>query len=355
GEARTVGIRVRVPLDVARLDWDVAAKSGAAGDRVRVSQKVIAVHPVRVYQATLAQLDKPLVFPVERPADAVPGRGGVRVEVMSTLAGELAPVYEFFARYPYTCYEQRASKAIVLADDAMWKSVTASLPAYMDGDGLVKYFPVDWLQGSDVLTAYLVQIADSAGREWPEDGLRRMLSGLEAFATGRITRGSALPTADLTLRKLAAIEALARHGRAKAAMVDSITVDPPLWPTSGLLDWIGILQRVEDVPRRDELLGEALSQLRARINFQGTVMSFATERSDVLWWLMVSADVNANRALIAVLDDAGWREDVGRMVRGALARQRKGIWGTTVANAWGTVAIRRFSEAFDKTPATAAG
>jgi len=282
----------------------------------------------------------------------VPGRGGVRVEVMSTLAGELAPVYEFFERYPYTCYEQRASKAIVLGDEAMWKSVTASLPAHLDRDGLVKYFPVDWLLGSDVLTAYLLQIADSAGREWPEQGLERMLSGLEAFATGRITRAGALPTADLTVRKLAAIEALARHRRAKARMLDSITIDPPLWPTSALLDWIGILQRVEDVPEREQRLGEALSQLRARINFQGTVMSFATERNDALWWLMVSADVNANRALLAALGDPRWREDVGRMVRGALARQRKGIWGTTVANAWGTVAIRRFSEAFEKTPAS---
>ncbi len=352
GETKTVGIPVRVPLEVARLDWEVAAKSGAASDRLRVAQKVIAVHPVRVYQATLAQLDQPLVVPVERPADAVPGRGGVRVEVMSTLAGELAPVYEFFERYPYTCYEQRVSKAIVLADEAMWKSVTASLPAHLDHDGLVKYFPVDWLLGSDVLTAYLLQIADSSGREWPEQGLERMLSGLEAFATGRITRSSALPTADLTVRKLAAIEALARHGRAKARMLDSISVDPPLWPASALLDWIGILQRVEDVPERERRLDEALSQLRARINFQGTVMSFATERNDALWWLMVSADVNANRALLAVLGDPRWREDVGRMVRGALARQRKGIWGTTVANAWGAVAIRRFSEAFEKTPAS---
>ena len=77
-------------------------------------------------------------------------------------------------------------------------------------------FPIDWLPGSDALTAYLVQIADDAGREWPEESLARMLSGLEAFATGRIVRGSALPTADLTVRKLAAIEALSRHDRAKA-------------------------------------------------------------------------------------------------------------------------------------------
>src|SRR5207244_1105728 len=82
-------------------------------------------------------------------------------------------------------------------------------------------------------------------------------------------RGSALHTADLTVRKLAAIEALARHGRASAAMLESITVDPALWPTSALIDWIGILQRVEDIPERETHLAEALSQLRARINFQG--------------------------------------------------------------------------------------
>ena len=34
-----------------------------------------------------------------------------------------------------------------------------------------------------------------------------------------------------------------------------------------------------------------------------------------------------------------------------LSRQKRGIWGTTVANAWGVVAIRRFSEAFEKTAA----
>jgi uncharacterized protein YfaS (alpha-2-macroglobulin family) len=342
---------MRVPVNVEKLDWDVAVKAAGAADRMRISQKVVAVHPVRVYQATLAQLDKPLVFPVERPADAVAGKGGVRVEVLNTLAGELTPVYEFFQRYSYTCYEQRVSKAIGLGDEAMWKSVAAGLAAHQDRDGLVKYFATDWLLGSDVLTAYVVQIADQAGYQWPEQGLQRMLSGLESFATGKITRGSALPTADLTVRKLAAVEALARHGRANPAMLDALTIDPPLWPTSALVDWIGILLLVKGIPNGEARLREALSQLRARLNFQGTVMTFATERNDALWWLMVSADVNANRALLAVLHDADWREDVGRLVRGTFSRQQRGIWGTTVANAWGVVAIRRFSEAFEKTPA----
>jgi uncharacterized protein YfaS (alpha-2-macroglobulin family) len=154
------------------------------------------------------------------------------------------------------------------------------------------------------------------------------------------------------VRKLAAIEALARHQRARVAMLDSIAIDPPLWPSSALIDWIGILQRVGGIAGGDTRLREALSQLRARLNFQGTAMTFSTERADALWWLMVSADVNANRALLAVLESADWREDIGRMVRGALSRQRKGIWGTTVANAWGVVAVAHYSEAFEKTPAS---
>jgi uncharacterized protein YfaS (alpha-2-macroglobulin family) len=351
GEAKTVSVPTRVPVNVKELKWEFSAASGSTADRLRTTQKVIEVYPVRVYQATLAQLDRPLVFPVERPADAVPGRGGVRVEVMKSLAGELTLVYEFFDRYPYVCYEQRVSKAIGMGDEEMWKAVAASLPGYLDRDGLVKYFPGDWLEGSDALTAYVVQIAEAAGYVWPEQGLDRMLGALENFASGRIVRGSALPTADLTFRKLAAIEALARHGRASAGMLDSITIDPPLWPTSALIDWIGILQRVKGIPRQEERLKEALSQLRARLNFQGTAMTFSTERSDALWWLMVSADVNANRALLAVLENPDWREDVGRVVRGSLSRQKKGIWGTTVANAWGVVAMGKFGEAFEKTPA----
>ena len=351
GEARLLTIPARVPVGLAQMHWEVSAQAAGATDRLRVTQRVIPVHPVRVYQATLAQLDKSLEFPIERPGDAVPGRGGVRVQVMRSLAGELGPVREFFESYRYVCYEQRVSKAIGLGDGSAWGAVVASLPAHQDRDGLVKYFPAEWLLGEDALTAYVVQIAHAAGYQWPEAYLESMLSALQGFVAGRIVRGSALPTADLTVRKLAAIEALARHGRASAAMLESITVDPALWPTSALIDWIGILQRVEDIPERETHLAEALSQLRARINFQGTVMTFSTERADALWWLMVSADVNANRALLAVLEEPAWREDMGRLLRGALSRQRTGIWGTTVANAWGVVALNHFGEAFEKVPA----
>ena len=94
-EAKLVSLPVKVPVNVERAllgDHGDAARTAAttARDRLRTAQKVIEVHPVRVYQATLVQLDERLQMPVERPAGAVPGRGGMRVELMGSLAGELS-------------------------------------------------------------------------------------------------------------------------------------------------------------------------------------------------------------------------------------------------------------------------
>jgi uncharacterized protein YfaS (alpha-2-macroglobulin family) len=106
------------------------------------------------------------------------------------------------------------------------------------------------------------------------------------------------------------------------------------------------------LPRRDARLAEAGQILRSRLNFQGTIMGFSTEKSDALWWLMISADRNANRMVLALLDDPAWRDDMPRLVRGALSRMQRGRWNTTVANAWGIVAVDKFSAAFESTPVT---
>ncbi len=76
-----------------------------------------------------------------------------------------------------------------------------------------------------------------------------------ASRPGRVVRDCALPTADLTIRKLAAIEALSRHGRAEPRMLDSITDRSDLWPTSAVIDWIGTAEaRPAKLPRRAERL-----------------------------------------------------------------------------------------------------
>lgn len=81
-------------------------------------------------------------------------------------------------------------------------------------------------------------------------------------------------------------------------------------------------------------------------------MTFSTEHSDALWWLMISGDVNANRGVLSFLDDPAWQEDLPRLVRGALGRQLRGHWNTTTANAWGVLALEKFSVAFESEQVT---
>jgi uncharacterized protein YfaS (alpha-2-macroglobulin family) len=64
--------------------------------------------------------------------------------------------------------------------------------------------------------------------------------------------------------------------------------------------------------------------------------------------------VNAARLVLSRLDAPGWRDDVPRLVRSLLAFQRGGAWPTTTANAWGVLALERFSTAYETIPVTGA-
>ena len=51
------------------------------------------------------------------------------------------------------------------------------LPLYMDADGLLRYFPSEWLPGDDSLTAYVLAIGAARGWPVPEDSKERMTRG----------------------------------------------------------------------------------------------------------------------------------------------------------------------------------
>jgi uncharacterized protein YfaS (alpha-2-macroglobulin family) len=357
GQARDVGWDYQVPPGVSSLAWDVSASiagvpdAPASRDRLKVKQKVVVAVPLRTTQATLFQLDRKQSVAVKPPEDALPGLGGARVQFATTLGGDMPGVRAYMNAYPYRCFEQMVSRAVALHDPALWKSAVEALPAHLDANGLVKYFAT-MQSGSDSLTAYVLSVSQEAGYSLPPELKARMESGLLAFVQGRVTLYSALPTADLAVRKIAALEALSRGHGVNAGELESFTIQPNLWPTSAVIDWYLILRRSDKLPQRAERLARAEQILRSRLNLQGTTMGFSTERTDDWWWLMASADSNANRLLLAMADNPAWRDDMGRLARGALGRQRSGRWGTTVANAWGVLALDRFAQKFESQKVT---
>jgi uncharacterized protein YfaS (alpha-2-macroglobulin family) len=353
GESRNVGWDVSVPIDSNAMKWEVNIRENGAnedGDRLKVSQKVIAAVPVRTLQATITQLDAPQSIAVKLPDGAIPGRGGVKVTFRKQLGDGMGGVQEYMARYPYSCLEQQTSQAVALQDKDRWENLMKRLPNYLDGNGLAKYWPI-MHEGDDTLTTYLLAVADEAEYEIPDYLQNRMRNGLVAFVEGRIIRNSALSTSDLAVRKLAAIEALSRTGEVENRWLDSITIEPNLWPTSAVIDWLSILQHKPGISAKSaQQIDEAQQIIRSRLNFQGTTMGFSTERNDTLWWLMIDGDVNANRALLTLFDNPKWEPDVARLVRGSLGRQLRGHWSTTVANAWGVLAMKKFSAKFESVP-----
>ncbi|EJM99807.1 Ig-like domain-containing alpha-2-macroglobulin family protein [Herbaspirillum sp. YR522] len=353
GQSGELAWPVTVAQDLNQLNWEInAQEQGGAGarDAIKLSQRVLPAVPVTVQQATLFQLDKSASIDIVQPAGSLPGRGGLAVGLKASLAGGSDALTRYFTQYPFSCLEQKTSKAIGLRDEAGWQRIAADLPTYLDGDGLAYYFPPpdsSARRGSDTLTAYLLAAANEAGYAIPTPSRDKMLDGLAGFVEGRITRQFWSPRKDLDVRKLAALEALSRYGRVQPAMLGSLQINPNQWPTSGLLDWIAVLQRVPAIAERQKKLDEADQILRARLDFQGTRMGFSSEQDDYWWWLMSGADANANRLILLQLNNPAWRDDLPRLVAGAIARQQRGHWNTTTANVWGSLALDRFARKFE--------
>jgi uncharacterized protein YfaS (alpha-2-macroglobulin family) len=357
GSAKDVLWGVTVPPDAVSISWEGGAEElggEKVRDKLKFTQFVVPAVPVRVLQATLQQLDGTVTMPVAPPSDALATggvlRGGLNVGVQPTLTGALPGLRRFFETYPFVCLEQKTSKAVGLRDKALWTAVSNDLPTYLDADGLASYFPPragDGPRGSDRLTAYLIAASHEAGFAIAPTVRDNMLEGLTAFVEGRIERKFWAPRADLDVRKLAAIEALSRHGRATPKMLGSINLTPNLWPTAAVIDWYNILHRVKEVPDQAKRLAEADQILRSRLTYAGTTLRFSTEQEDFWWWLMDSADSNAARLILAVLDDPAWKDDLPRLVTGSLGRQRNGAWLTTTANLWGSLALDKFAAKFE--------
>ncbi len=365
GEAREVAWGVTAPAQLAftrqeAILWEIEAKDMISGarDGLKARQRIIPAVPLAVQQAALVQVDGSLNLDVSPPADALPGRGGLKMSLQPNLAEGMDGVRDWFAAYPFICLEQKTSKAVGLRDGKLWQSVLGQIPGYLDTDGLANYFPPrdgEAARGSDALTAYLLAATHEAARinpafALPDDVRAPMERGLIAFVEGRIQREFWSPRKDLDVRKLAALEALSRYGKAQGRMLGSIAIAPNQWPTSAVIDWLQILKRVVDVPRRDERMAEATQILKSRLSYQGTKLIFSTEKDDYWWWLMVNGDVNTARLMLAVMDDAAWKDDMGRLANGFIGRQQKGAWHTTTANLWGGLALEKFSAKFEATP-----
>ncbi|MFL6856478.1 MAG: alpha-2-macroglobulin family protein, partial [Allosphingosinicella sp.] len=347
GGATPVSWRVTAP-EAASLRWTVTASAAksAASDRVTVEQEIVPPVPEETWAASFLRLSPGLRVPLAPPAGALPGRGAIEVALTASPAPSLSGVADYMRAYPYGCFEQRLSKAIALEDADAWAKQMADLPAYLADNGLLRYWPGSRQPGSVALTAYALSITAEAGLPWPADAKNNLLDALRSVADGRLTDEGEAP-ADQRLLRLAAVAALARNGESNPAMAARVAMPLRDMPTASLADWLTILDRTKGIGPAPKAAAEAA--LRGRIVYEGTRLDLV-DKANAPWWMMVSGDEMALKALIAVTGRPGWAQEAPRMMIGAALRQSRGHWDTTPANAWGTLAVRRFAAAYPGVP-----
>ncbi|ATE64628.1 alpha-2-macroglobulin family protein [Rhizorhabdus dicambivorans] len=341
GGAQSVTWWLNAPRGIDKLTWTIDARSadGRAGDRLTVGQSVVPAVPVDVWAATLLRVGPQSLIPLTPPAGALPGFGAVEVRLTDSLTPPLDGVRRYMRDYLYNCFEQRLSKAVAVEDVAAWNRLAADMPAYLDRDGLLRYFPEERMEGSIALTAYALSITAEMGFPLPEAERQRLLGALRAVVEGRLTRDTAWQ-ADNRIEKLAALAALARNGAGDPALFGQIGMAPADMQSASLLDWVVALHRT---PGSDPAaITAAEAELRRRIAYEGSRFDLI-DNANAPWWMMSSGDETANRMVAVLAGRPGWQDDLPRLLVGAALRQQRGHWDTTTANAWGVVAARKFT------------
>ena len=371
GESREVSFDLEAPKGpgaikvVVSLADQKAAPGAPPLDQLEVSTKVTAAIPERPIAATLTtvgtggflgreEADRSAAgapMPVALPKAAESGAVSVTLSASLTAAGAGAKSY--LAAYPYSCLEQRVSRAIGAGSDAEWSKISADLPTYLDAAGFLRYYPGEG-SGSAALTAYVLSVAAASGKSLPASVLDRTTGALKGLVEGHSLPESPLSFgADSALLRLAGLDALARQGKATPALVAQIAPDLASWPTAALLDWLSAITRVKDAARAAQHQQEAMTELRNRLHQRGTTLAFAASDRDNLWWLMGSANVNTTKLLQLAAELDLMKSDLPLLVRGALSQLgRGGHWDLTTANAWGVLALAAASKAMGEGPVT---
>ncbi len=332
------------PATPGALVWTLKAHSSddRAHDSVTARQDVVPAVPETVMMASLMRVgDPPPMIAV--PRGALPG-GAVTVDLADTLAPSLDGVHRYMTEYPYNCLEQRLSRIVANADSSGWTSLAAALPTYLDSDGLARYWPDANMPGSPELTAYVVATTSAAGLTLPDEARARMIGALQRVVAGQLRRDRPYRVDERPLR-IAALAALVRAGAADAGLVARIDMVPADMPTGTLADWMVTIDRVRGLGNAATLRAAAAGELRRRLVYAGTRLDLM-DRANAPWWMMVGADDMAIRALDAVIGRPDWAAEVPRMMVGVAARQLRGHWDTTPANAWGVLVSRRFAATY---------
>jgi uncharacterized protein YfaS (alpha-2-macroglobulin family) len=339
-EAKSVGVaRIRMRVQMGREN---DAFEDVIPVRVLVSPETVAAYGEAKPRAEER---------IEIPADVVPGFGGLRVDLSSTLMVGLAEGAQYLIEYPYGCAEQRSSRALglMLAADLgeafhlpgidpakERETVQASLnelQKFQCGDGGFAFWPGDCTSTSPYLTSYVLHVFQR-GQKLKYGVDQTMLDRAYVYLEAKLAEP---PPVNEGWRpaynawQAFAVKVLAEGGRKPDSHLERVYGYRDRMPVFGLAFLLDALQaKGESGPRATEL--------RRRIG--NSVLpegghAFVNELNDpyLLWFW--NSNVRSTAIVMGTYVRGGQDEEiVKRMVRWMMQVRKNGRWGNTQENAW---------------------
>lgn len=325
----------------------------ALSDSIDITQVVEPLVPITVRQSMLLPLaaseSKSIELGLANGTVTQDGKaiGGISLQLRDSLLGQSDELNQWFARYPFTCYEQLAAVAVGLDNQAAWDKLMLNMPLYLDSHGLLKYFPGSRNQGSPYLTSYLLSLSLHAKRigltmEIPEAHKERMLRALQAVFEGRLT--TELYNNEWRWgERLAALTTLAEYGQVAARTALSYYEQHNKWNMNDWVNWLIIAKSLQD-PAMAQLADDAQANLSAMLSREGQMLVPLNNELTSAWWTMFNRNANLARLLFVVVDDPKWSNEMPYLLNGLINLQRNGHWGTTVANTYAKLAMQAYAK-----------
>ena len=272
------------PEALGSISFHVTATDGEHSDAL---VQDVPVHPSRrvfvssIYGTTTEQR---VVEPIEFPVDIREGTGSLQIEVSPSLVnateGNLAQVRD----YPYKCWEQRLSTAVIAAyysmlhgrlqvewpdADSYIEEVLQSAVDYQSDRGGFAYWTGESEYADPYLSAYTAlafRWLQEAGYKVPETPMQELLGYLERFLSRPFPEYFGLDKTTIPTLRLLLVNALAQHGKTDVELLTELYEDNP---SSNLFAVAQTLEAAVELNAPSEILDSLTARLRSGIGESG--------------------------------------------------------------------------------------
>jgi len=349
------------------------AKAGDALDSDGLIQK-IPVDPLLSLQtvASYGTSDQNHIQElVAVPNQIRPNAGQLSLALSPTVIGNIEGVFRYMRDYPYTCWEQKLTKAVLAAQFKTLKPYLASslqwpgsneIPAttlqdavnFQATNGGMAYFTATDQYTDPYLSAYTALMFNwlkQQGYNIPETVNKNLTDYLQKFL--RQDRGRDFYTQSMTATvRAVAMAALAQTGTISAADLDRLRDYLPNLSLFGLAQY---LQAALHVPNTDALQQTIVNQIMSHAQQDADKLTF-TEKLDDGYTRILASPLRDNCAVLTSLLDyqqahptENYQDKLFKMVRGITqARGARDHWENTQENLFCMNALTRYSQAFEK-------